>query len=98
METIDHVLYKVKDGDHLGKITPNNPESPRHIVHSQLLPHCNPLQYQYAAWSPEEGVVELWSGNFYDRDNREGCQGYINGVPDLELFTMFESGRGVFAD
>lgn len=63
VQTTDHVLYKVQDADHFGKITPNNPESPRHILHSLLASS----RYQYCTWSPEEGVIERWEGNFLDR-------------------------------
>lgn len=70
IETIDHVLYKVKEGDHFGKITPNHPENPRHIIHSSILEGTNPIMYEYSTWSPEEGIVELWRGSFLDKENR----------------------------
>ena len=70
VQTIDHVVYKVQDGDHLGKITPNNPENPKHVVCSDLKQGNGSLDYSYCTWSPQEAVIELWGGNFHDRDNR----------------------------
>ena len=53
VQTLDHNLYKVHDGDHFGKVSPNNIENPKHIICSALIKNSNPCLYEYCTWSPE---------------------------------------------
>lgn len=41
MRTLDHNLYKIHDGDQMGKISVNNSQNPKHIVHCQFKPKSN---------------------------------------------------------
>lgn len=90
-QTIDHHLYKIQEGDQLGKISPNHAENPKHIIHSQFEPNYNYEVYGYFTWSPEEKVVEHWMGNFTDKNNVEKCMGYLTDAEDIEIFNAISS-------
>lgn len=52
VQTTDHNLYKIQDGDMYGKISPNNPDSPKHILYSRFAPNSDYEKYEYYTWSP----------------------------------------------
>lgn len=66
---MDHNLFKIQEGDLFGKVDANNPENPKHILHSTFTPNTDFEVYEYFTWSPNMKVVELWRGKFFDKSN-----------------------------
>jgi len=57
VQTLDHNLVKVQDGDIFGKVTVNNAEKPKHVLFSSFQKGTNYECYDYFAWQPEGRVV-----------------------------------------
>lgn len=70
VRTIDHNMYKIEDGDLYGKISPNNNmDNPQHIIHAQFKSGSGYKEYEYFMWSPITHDIEIWTGNFLDKNN-----------------------------
>lgn len=79
VQTNDHILLRVYDGELMSRSTPNNIENPKHVIDSKIISENT---YEYSTWSFNEEILELWRGSL-DSNTTEQCIGHINGVSDV---------------
>ena len=56
VKTTDHILYKINEGEYIGKIMPNHYEKPKHILETAMAQLDHPV-YRYSVWNIEDQVI-----------------------------------------
>lgn len=68
-QSSEQTIYKIREGELIGKTCISNPSQPKHILLSKFSENTNYEYYEYYSWSSEEKTIEKWVGIFSDGSN-----------------------------